>query len=392
VNMKLRELQFLDYFHHFGGAQRSTVTLVLAIRSLGIHDCRCVSILEPPAEMSASLGPALSVLRRGMHPPLGRLSWIRRLAGVLSDARVLRAYILNNSRGHGIVFVTSSVKALATILVARMGLRRGPRVSFYCRGEGLSSQYSYAERLLIRFTVDRYLAVSQATASNMSAWGVDHNNIRVVHTSVDVSSATERAESVREHLLKDRPLVICFIGSLIPLKGLDLLIEAIRLQRSNRKTLLLVAGATPGPNYNEFFKHCQVLAGACGPMREVSWLGRVASPWEVLAASDLLCLPSKSEGLPRVVIEAMAAGRPVVACKAGGTMELVRDGWNGWLVDRDARALADVLDELSTVRDLPSFGIRARSSIAVHVCPERQARRVLEALYDLRTSSHWSSH
>jgi len=67
----------------------------------------------------------------------------------------------------------------------------------------------------------------------------------------------------------------------------------------------------------------------------------------MLAGSDVLCLPSSVEGLPLVVLEAMAQGKPVVATAVGGTPELVVDGETGLLVPPgDAGALADALEEI----------------------------------------------
>jgi glycosyltransferase involved in cell wall biosynthesis len=81
----------------------------------------------------------------------------------------------------------------------------------------------------------------------------------------------------------------------------------------------------------------------------VTFLGERADARQIIGALDLLVLPSLTEGLPNVVLEAFAYKTPVVATAVGGVPELVKDGETGWLVPpRDPHALAQaILDALS---------------------------------------------
>jgi glycosyltransferase involved in cell wall biosynthesis len=83
---------------------------------------------------------------------------------------------------------------------------------------------------------------------------------------------------------------------------------------------------------------------------------------EALDGATVLVLPSRSEGLPRVVLEAFARGRGVIACRAGGVPDLVEDGVNGLLVDPgDAAQLADALVRVLADRSLAELiGAEAR--------------------------------
>jgi glycosyltransferase involved in cell wall biosynthesis len=87
----------------------------------------------------------------------------------------------------------------------------------------------------------------------------------------------------------------------------------------------------------------------------VEWTPRLSPP-EVAAALDaatVLLLPSRSEGLPRVAIEALQRGRPVIGGRAGGIPDIVRDGVNGLLVDpEDPQALADAISRVFSDRTL----------------------------------------
>jgi glycosyltransferase involved in cell wall biosynthesis len=114
---------------------------------------------------------------------------------------------------------------------------------------------------------------------------------------------------------------------------------------------------------------------------QTEWTEQLAQP-EVAAALDqstLLVLPSRSEGMGRVVIEAFCRGRPVLGAHVGGIPDLVEDGGNGVLVDpRDTNGLAEALIRLLTDRGLAerlAAGARA-SADRWTIAPEEFARRI----------------
>jgi glycosyltransferase involved in cell wall biosynthesis len=103
----------------------------------------------------------------------------------------------------------------------------------------------------------------------------------------------------------------------------------------------------------------------------------------LLAELDVVALPSWTEGLPMVLLEAMAAGRPVVATPVGGTPELVVDGETGLLVPpRDAQALAAALKRVLDDRELAQrLGEAGRRRVSERFTLARMTGRMLE-LYD----------
>src|SRR5213078_762420 len=103
----------------------------------------------------------------------------------------------------------------------------------------------------------------------------------------------------------------------------------------------------------------------------------------LIARFDVLALPSTIEGLPLVILEAMARGRPVVATPVGGTPELVVDGETGLLVPpRDPAALAAALQRVLEDRDLADrLGEAGRRRVSERFTLEGMTRRMLE-LYD----------
>jgi glycosyltransferase involved in cell wall biosynthesis len=91
----------------------------------------------------------------------------------------------------------------------------------------------------------------------------------------------------------------------------------------------------------------RTMAGEMGLDGKVKFLGWRDDIHEMMHAFDIFVLPSRNEGMGRVIVEAMAAGKPVVASNVGGIPDLVRDGVNGYLVpSEDSVALAGAMARL----------------------------------------------
>lgn len=136
--------------------------------------------------------------------------------------------------------------------------------------------------------------------------------------------------------------VVVFIGELVPIKGVDILIDAWGHLASSRRLHPADALMIIGTGREEAALRRR--AGVSGS--HVRFLGTLSQPelatW--LRAADLLCLPSHNEGTPNVVIEALASGVPVVASRVGAIPVMVQHGRTGFVVDPgDPRALAEAL-------------------------------------------------
>jgi glycosyltransferase involved in cell wall biosynthesis len=146
----------------------------------------------------------------------------------------------------------------------------------------------------------------------------------------------------RRRRLPVYPPEILFAGVLIPLKGIDVLIDAFHeVWLPDRRAQLVIIGRPANPTYAAAL---QARVTDLGLGDRVTFIGEVSQKVLALrmARAKVLVLPSYSEGLPRVVLEAMAVGTPVVATRVGGIPEVVEDGETGLLVQPgDHRALAD---------------------------------------------------
>lgn len=186
------------------------------------------------------------------------------------------------------------------------------------------------------------LTVSEELRQRAIRMGIGSEKILMIHNGCDrkIFQVMDR-QTVRSSLgIRPGARLVLYVGRLDRLKGVQELLEAcMRLCRGNRDIELAYIGEGPiGP----------VLRAGCAQMNlmdRVRFLGTRTSPQiaEWLAAADVLCLPSYSEGCPNVVLEALACGRPVVATDVGGIPELVDSRCGVLVPPKDVVSLAAAL-------------------------------------------------
>jgi len=216
--------------------------------------------------------------------------------------------------------------------------------------------------LLERWTVslvDRVVAVSEAVRRYMVEQArIPAEKILVIRNGVDPSRFRVRRGEFRqrEGIPADR-LLVTTVGRLHEQKGLGGLLEAARLVVSERPEVrFLVVGE--GPQRRELLR----LRDRFGLEEHVRFLGFRPDVPQILADSDVFVLPSLWEGLAIALLEAMAAGLPVVVTDVEGVREVVTDGETGLVVPpADDGALVAALGRL-----LSDPGLRKRLALAGH--------------------------
>jgi glycosyltransferase involved in cell wall biosynthesis len=182
-------------------------------------------------------------------------------------------------------------------------------------------------------------------------------------------------------------LLVGTVGRLHPQKGFASLLAAVARVRERLPAirLLLVGGGA-------LRRDLVARAEALGLAEVVIFAGSRGDVPEILAALDLFVLPSLWEGLPNAVLEAMAAGLPVVATAAGGTPEVVVDGETGLLVPPgDVTALAEAIERLLRDPGLRrKMGEAGRKRVEGHFTIEQTVAQTV-ALYEtlLRQKGLW---
>jgi glycosyltransferase involved in cell wall biosynthesis len=240
------------------------------------------------------------------------------------------------------------------------------------------------ERMLARRT-DRIIALSDAQAADLAErYRVSSRaSLRVVPLGLDLASlGTENALALRREFRAEvgaggRP-IISIVGRLVPVKRHDLFVDAVaKLRRKGVEGVFVVVGGGPER------ERLEARAFARGVAEDLRFLGWRRDLARIYAGSDVVALSSDNEGTPVALIEAMAAGVPVVAAAVGGVPDVLEDGRLGLLVEPDsADALAGGIEALLGDAQLSAeLSARARPAALSRFGVDRLLTDVA-ALYD----------
>jgi len=169
--------------------------------------------------------------------------------------------------------------------------------------------------------------------------GIGENRIRLIRNGIDFDGI-ENAPRVN----LEGDIKLLFVGAIKYVKGVDLLLEALSLLKptTRKKTKLYVVGS--GPREEEY----KSLATSLKVDRHVKFLGHLPLDkcYSLYKSCDMLVFPSRFEGFPMTLLEALGSGLPIIATNVGGTPEIVKDGRNGLLVESDALEIAQKIQFL----------------------------------------------
>lgn len=230
------------------------------------------------------------------------------------------------------------------------------------------------------------IAVSEATRRYHQRYNfVRPSRIETIHNFIDYRRMSEVPPDTRAKLraasgIEESCLAIGIVGEVIPRKGLIYLIGAMpKILAAVPQTRLIVVG---NRNDAEYVAKAEAVAGRLGVASRIIWMGHRDDVEQIMAAVDLCVLPSLEEPLGMVILEAMAAGLPVVATTVGGIPECVAHGVTGTLVPpADSDALAEaILALLRSPRRRREFGAAGRQRVREEFSAESQVPR-LEAIF-----------
>ena len=259
------------------------------------------------------------------------------ISGDLNIRAPSRIARLLRSEGIEVVNAHGSHGSLACCLAARRA--RVPVVATFHTpviGDAVSGRKP-RRALLGRLTrpalmlADRVIAVSECSRRYLLALGFAEDHVETVHNGIDLRRYREadRAAARRELGVGDREVLFGFLGRLIEDKRPDLVLRAMKELARGLPVRAFIAGEGP------LRRRLSDLAAELDLGDRIMLTGFRSDTAALLAASDCLVAPSVREGLPIVLLEAMAAGRPVIASAVGGVPELVVDGECGRLLTPD---------------------------------------------------------
>ncbi len=278
------------------------------------------------------------------------------------------------------ILQSHAVKSHFLVRAGGLG-RRTPWVAFhhgYTWPDLRARMYNQLDRWSLR-APRTVLTVSEPFRRELIERGVAPRRIEVVHNAIDPEwgrrGRPEAARALRGELgVAPEARVLLIVGRLSPEKDHGALLEALRRLPEAPPARLVIVGDGPERPRIEAAVRALGLAG------RVTLTGQVASAEPYYGIADICVLSSLSEGSPNALLEAMAAGVPVVATAVGGIPEIVADGRSALLVrPGDAAALAGAIAALLKDEEL---GRRlagcARELIRERHAPEARARRLAD--------------
>jgi len=259
-------------------------------------------------------------------------------------------------------------------------------VVFTAHGWPFKERVSFAKRILMwilswvtALLATSVIAVSQDDFKRGVRMPLVRKKMNQIHLGREVAylSREEAREILSKHNngIRENDVSIGVIAELHPNKGHRYLLEAV-VQLSQGYQLFLIGAG-------ELLQELKALASELGIEDSVHFLGHIPNAAELLKAFDLFVLPSLKEGLPYVIIEAQAAGLPVVASSVGGIPEIVSDESAILVKPGDVKELSRALEMLvrdAQLRSVLSQGARKRADLFSQERMFEQTKSVYRAL------------
>ncbi len=330
----------------FSGGELQVFLLLDGLRARGHRNLLCCQ----PGSECASRGRAsgFEVQALAMRNDL-QLGAVRHLARTFRDEHVDLVH-LHTGRANALGGIAARLAGVPAITTRRMDGR---------------VRRHLLNRLVYGSLVRRAVGISPTVAQQLRAGGVAEDKIVVIPSTVDPDTLTPSRprDALRAELgLRPDDVALLVLASLSRRKGIDVLLSALTRMQAARTPadgatswVLLIAGD------GDEREALGAQARAAGLDDKLRFLGRRDDAADLLAACDVLCMPSRREGLGIAALQAMAAGRPVLGSHVGGLADAVVHDHTGLLVppedvDALAAALTRLLDDAPLRRRLGDAG------------------------------------
>lgn len=236
-------------------------------------------------------------------------------------------------------------------------------------------------RMVLR-NAEKIILLNDPLIERTRALGISDSKTVVIPNGIDLKCLSDHESSASRSEFKksDAPFVVGFVGRLYPIKGISYLCAAIRkVVKKNRAIRFIFVGEGP--------LRTEVLQLAKEFPQNVSFLGYRKDANKIIAFFDILALPSISEGLPTVLIEALASGVPALASNIPENAAIIQDGVTGVLVPpKNSEAIANSILQLSTM-NLSTMKQNCVNLARRHYSIDVTTNKVMKVYHDARKKS-----
>lgn len=255
-----------------------------------------------------------------------------RLGRLLFGVKIAK-YLIQNRKKYDVIFCPLAYTPTEIVVTISRILHK-PTVVRIAQGEISTSYFmgrfrrrffsSLATKLVV---LNKSLFESlELAASHKVQWFPNGVDIERFQPAIN----DEKTELRERWKIRESQPVILFVGAMVPRKGVDTLVSAfIQVAKDNKDSLLLLAG--PTNSQTEFFNEIKLQVAKFGLEHRIRFLGHTSTVEDLMRAADIFVLPSHAEGMPNVLLEALATGLPCIASNIPGVQELIIPNHNGLL-------------------------------------------------------------
>lgn len=333
----MRKVLFLITSLDMGGAETVLKNLVETMTRKGLYKPVICSI-RPVGEVGMTIDKSIKILSLNVNSKFNILAFFRLFRIIRNE----NPDIINAHLFHAIIMArimrlfTSGIKVISTL-----------------HNENLGGRFRGLILKLTDFLSLANTTISETVTNKMRRIGaVPENKVVTIHNGVNIDrfKEQEHAQNIREEFgLPNDSKILLSVGRLARAKGYDILIDSFSALRGKNNIFLLIIGEGPERPLLE------------SKIKEFGLSGRVFLPGSrhnieaYLSETDIFILPSRWEGMPMAIIEAMVAKRPVIATAVGGTKDLIEDGQTGFLLNNLNRE--NLANKIREVLDIGTEGL-----------------------------------
>lgn len=333
-----KKIIFLEAVQNYGGARISTLELAKRLRDNG-DDVEMIDFYgscAPFLEAANGFSIPVTVLDKRDEPYIISKS-SNRFVNILHKFKFiphwlkLRNKIIEYSNQYDAdIFMVNNYK---TLLICSFIRNRKFKIIFFARGWFLPKQIGLIKSLLLKSNVDKFICVSEATRHALFCGKIaELDKIIVVHNGINEERLPTEVEVINK---KPNDIIILHSGGFLPEKGQRTSLEiAKRLKNEGIPFKLLLVGLVyKGYKSQRFYSEIKNEIIKDGLVDNVIIIENRTNIIPIFRAVDILIHPSATEGLPRVVMEAMILKKPVIANAVGGVTDYILSGYTGYLAD-----------------------------------------------------------
>lgn len=349
------------------GAQKSMLTLIEAIQVNSAYSCVLLTTSEGLLSEEARKRN-IEVVIIPLNGPANEfggavfkgnvVTKVKLLNSLLAFSLRVRSYIKKNQFT---ILYLNDIRSLL-ILSPSLPFIKVPKI-WYIRDD---AKHKFLHKIGIRLSTKIVLIARQLmevfTEKDQKQFT---EKIRVIHTGFEVTPKVfDHTSHIARNLEKTQRLIV--VGSITERKGQDLALKALQTLRERDLDVTVEFWGDIPDGSHDYYRSLLKFIGSSNLSDFVLWKGYVKDVSGSLMSDDILLLPSRGEGLPRVILEAFTVGVPAVACDVGGVKDIITNDTLGMVVDKgDHIALAEAISEI--IREPIYFDSSARLSRINHV-------------------------